>query len=165
MEAGVPPLPPLIESQLMPAGKVGVAVKETLPPVVVVTGSVCELNELPTGPRNSSTGTVDVRSGSAVTFKITATLDGATPWALKEMFPRYWPAARPVGLTCTATVAGAAPEAADVIDSQPLAAPVFATAVQASAPEPALATLIDCDTGVADPTDAFTTTAGGVRVN
>src|ERR1039458_7722445 len=95
MEPGVAPLAPLSDSQFIPVVMLALAVNETAAPVVVVTGSNCGANELPAKPRNSSNGTVDIRSGSAERFRTTATLAGATPGLLKAILPRYCPAAKP----------------------------------------------------------------------
>src|SRR5882724_76259 len=106
MEPGVAPFAPARVNQFSPVATAALALNETAVPVVVVTGSVCEANELPATPWNSSTGTEEMRSGSAERLRTTATFAVATPGLVKAIFPRYCPAARPDGLICTVSVDG-----------------------------------------------------------
>jgi hypothetical protein len=156
-----------MESQLVPVVKVALAVNETAAPLVVVTGTDCGANELPANPRNSSNGTVDIKSGNAERFRTTATLAGATPALLNAMLPRYCPAAKPDGLISTVTVGGALPEAElpDVGETESHGLPESAVAVHESVPVPAFGTSTTRVIGVVEPVAAFTTTAADVSAN
>jgi len=98
------------------------------------------------------------------TVRVTATLCGLLPSAgeVSVMAPEYVPAARPAGLTETASAAGVVALAGETLSQLP---PEFVeAATEKASAAPALETETLCNTGDGDPIRCVNVSDAGVRV-